>query len=555
MHSTSLRVHVWATSAASRRAARALLLALLGSVVADATGLTAPAHAQITRRVEAAGVNDGDCVSAPCGTVSFALGVATPGDTIEVGPGTYDDSFGIRQNDITLRSTAGPEQTIIRGGEVLAVVQTGIQTNDPVLRFTMEGFTITDTGALSGTTGINLFSIVTFGAVDFVIRGNIIRGTGTGIELSRMIGPVLVENNLIVNNRRHGIHNFGATQMIIRNNTIAYNGAVGYREQLGTVRNSTIVNNIVAFNGGTIGNTVHPAGIEIGGSSEYQVSFNNVFGNANGSYGRYLGGSASGSYEPAPGTGELSVDPRFLDPAEGDYHLAPGSPSIDAGTNDNAPEDDFDGRDRPLDGDGDGTAVVDMGAFEVMGNAPGDATAPVVTVTSALSEVGPGGSRTVTVTVTGAVTDDTAVNLTSGTFAVTDEYGEVEPEGTFAIAEGGGYSFTVPLEAARLGSDRDGRRYLITVTALDTAGNIGLASTKVVVLHDHRADGKPPGKPDHDSAGKPKGPKGKPEREKAQRARATRDRKSWPRIRPRVKAAGPAAPAARPAPTAPGFPK
>jgi parallel beta-helix repeat protein len=521
---------VWATAVAVRRAGRVLLLTILAGALADVAGLTATAQAQVTRHVDVARPNDGDCVAFPCGTISYALSVAGPGDTIEVGPGTYDDSFGIRHNGITLRSTAGPEQTIIRGGAVLAVVQTGIQTNDPVLRFTLEGFTITDTGALSGTAGINLDSIVTFGAVDFVIRHNIIRVTGTGIELSRMVGPVLVENNLIVNNGRHGIHNFGAGQMLIRNNTIAYNGSAGYREQFGTGR-SSIVNNIVAFNGATMGNTIHPAGIEIGSSIDYQVSFNNVFANANGSYGRYRGGSASAPYEPSPGTGELSVDPRFIDPSQGDYRLAPGSPSIDAGTNDNAPEDDFDGRARPLDGDGDGTAVVDMGAFEVMGAAPGDATAPTVTASGVPSEIGPGGPRAVTVTVTGAVTDDTAVDLTSGTFAVTDEYGELEPEGTFAIAEDGSYTFTVPLEASRLGSDRDGRRYLITVTAEDTAGNIGLASTKVVVLHDRRADGKPPTKADHGSASKPKDPKGR--LAKAHRLRPSRDGKPFPRFRAR----------------------
>jgi hypothetical protein len=47
------------------------------------------------------------------------------------------------------------------------------------------------------------------------------------------------------------------------------------------------------------------------------------------------------------------------------YHLLPGSPCIDAGTNENAPGVDLDGDPRPSDGDADGVAVVDIGADEV----------------------------------------------------------------------------------------------------------------------------------------------------------------------------------------------
>ena len=40
------------------------------------------------------------------------------------------------------------------------------------------------------------------------------------------------------------------------------------------------------------------------------------------------------------------------------------SPAIDTGTNAGAPPFDLDGRRRPLDGDGDGMPITDMGAFE-----------------------------------------------------------------------------------------------------------------------------------------------------------------------------------------------
>jgi len=73
-----------------------------------------------------------------------------------------------------------------------------------------------------------------------------------------------------------------------------------------------------------------------------------------------------GSYS---GSGNVDADPLFADPGSGDYHLGPGSPCIDAGTNDapNLPNCDFEGDPRVMDGLRDGTAVVDMGIDEVCG--------------------------------------------------------------------------------------------------------------------------------------------------------------------------------------------
>jgi hypothetical protein len=64
------------------------------------------------------------------------------------------------------------------------------------------------------------------------------------------------------------------------------------------------------------------------------------------------------------GEGNIDADPLFLEPDNGDFHLGPGSPCIDAGTNPGAPATDYEGDPRPIDGDGDGTATVDMGVDE-----------------------------------------------------------------------------------------------------------------------------------------------------------------------------------------------
>ena len=64
------------------------------------------------------------------------------------------------------------------------------------------------------------------------------------------------------------------------------------------------------------------------------------------------------------GTDCVEGDPRFRDGSSDDFHLQPGSPAIDAGSEASAPANDYDGKSRPRDGNGDGVAASDIGAFE-----------------------------------------------------------------------------------------------------------------------------------------------------------------------------------------------
>ena len=72
-----------------------------------------------------------------------------------------------------------------------------------------------------------------------------------------------------------------------------------------------------------------------------------------------------------PGGAEITdswynVDPLFVDPDNGDFHLKPESPCIDAGTSD-GPAEDLDGNPRPVDVPGtgrDGANAFDIGCYE-----------------------------------------------------------------------------------------------------------------------------------------------------------------------------------------------
>jgi hypothetical protein len=60
----------------------------------------------------------------------------------------------------------------------------------------------------------------------------------------------------------------------------------------------------------------------------------------------------------------MDVNPRFLNAALGDLRLQGNSPAIDQGDPANCPSDDLGYSIRPAEGDGDGDAICDMGAFE-----------------------------------------------------------------------------------------------------------------------------------------------------------------------------------------------
>jgi VCBS repeat-containing protein len=111
---------------------------------------------------------------------------------------------------------------------------------------------------------------------------------------------------------------------------------------------------------------------------------------------------------------------------------------------------------------------------------------PSETAAASLPTLWPPNGKLVSDVISGTITDegDSGIDPASLTYTVVDEYGAVQPSGTFTLQSDGTYSFTVPLEASRLGNDKDGRVYTITVNAADNAGNASSITITVTVPHD-----------------------------------------------------------------------
>ena len=111
-----------------------------------------------------------------------------------------------------------------------------------------------------------------------------------------------------------------------------------------------------------------------------------------------------------------------------------------------------------------------------------DNVAPTITDSATPALLWPPDGAMATVTVSG-VANDTHSGMSTISWSVDDEYNQVEPTGSKTVTNGA-FTFTVVLKRDRRGNDKDGRHYVINVTATDGAGNQTLAVPIVVNVHD-----------------------------------------------------------------------
>jgi parallel beta-helix repeat protein len=181
--------------------------------------------------------------------------------------------------------------------------------------------------------------------------------TQSGSFGQRYNGKTLITNNIIYRNGGAGIDVYSSPNVDIVNNTLYQNAQVLETQGLGEIATHTadkvkVFNNILyAKNGGVVNSLSKATNIQY----NYNVIYNSSKFNGTGS------------------NNILGKNPLFSDPERGNFALRSGSSAIDAGASNftgiNAPSVDQLGLKRPQDGNGDGRAVVDIGALEVLSKA------------------------------------------------------------------------------------------------------------------------------------------------------------------------------------------
>ena len=263
-------------------------------------------------------------------TIQEAINKAKKGQTIKVAPGIYNENITLKEEVNVIGAKA--ESTIINGGGRENVVL----AEKDVTRITkISGFTIRDSG--EDKAGIkceysspvienNIFTKNSYGVFagensSPLISGNVFEWNSNGIlvyhspkNASSDNSETIIIRNVIVHNK-HGI-NVNDSRAKITSNVISYNtNYPGNTSGIFVNRSRvTITNNIITDNGyhGSL-----CSGIGGDKDSFYDISYNDVWNNRN-NYRCYGKCSA--------GVGDISKNPLFVDPENGDFHLKSNSP-------------------------------------------------------------------------------------------------------------------------------------------------------------------------------------------------------------------------------------
>lgn len=372
-----------------------LLAALSFSCSVDAVDqITAVQPSQVWVDDDWTGCSPGQVVDGHvCGTDAFdsiqnAIDAVGPGGTVSVASGTYREII-ILVKDGLMVSGAGAATTTIDGGGNGSVVTAKTLTSGS----TIAGFTITNgTGTWIGgytygggvyvenatltlSDSVLIGNHASDGAGGFEARDSVVHlkrnrisqnvgWWGGGVTLVRTEG-VLDGNVVEQNSCGYGgsVWLAESPSVTLVNNQITRNGCYAPAIGIGQGTTATIVNNTIADNSGDgIATNVYFTGGGAGNATIYNCI---VWGNQQTLVN--LAATYSDTDGADIGEGNVHGYPDFEDPINGNYRIVLGSPAIDAGRSEGAPASDREGNLRPVDGNGDGIATVDIGAFEVVG--------------------------------------------------------------------------------------------------------------------------------------------------------------------------------------------